>query len=474
MSIRTDLKKPSVLVIGDVILDKYWFGGVERISPEAPIPIVNKNDQEHRPGGAANVAYNLGSLGVKTSIASFIGKDSDGLILQKELNKIGVNTYLYKSKNFNTISKLRILRNTHQLLRVDEEEVNSDLHNHERLFNHVKKNIHKYHSIIISDYGKGALTDSLIHKVIKLCNKTNTNALVDPKGFEFDKYSNADVITPNLSEFEGVVGATESIQDRVVKGKLLRKKLNLKYLLITMGKDGMLIIDKNQHMHFKALAKNVFDVSGAGDTVISTLSAFISANYSINDSVMYANIAAAIVVGKVGTSKVTIDELEEHKNNKKHYLVSNKELKHKVLKYKDEGKKVVMTNGCFDLIHPGHIAYLEEAKSLGDILIVAINTDASVKKLKGNDRPINTLNDRAKILKALNCVDYVISFSSTSPKELYSKILPDILVKGGDYKSSNVEGGAEVLKDGGAVEILKFIDGYSSSSIIDRIKNIDS
>lgn len=465
------IKKSSVLVIGDVILDKYWFGKVDRISPEAPIPIIHKDREEFRLGGAANVAYNLKKIGAKSEIISFIGDDENGNVLKDLLLNKGVKPRLFREKNFKTISKLRVLRNTHQLLRVDEEDENPKL-DHDKILSLIKKNIDKYKAIVISDYGKGALSPKLIKDVIKISNRKKIKVLVDPKGSEFYKYKKAFIITPNLSEFEGIVGKTSSIEDRIKKAKLLRKELDLNYLLLTMGKEGMLIIGEKYSQHFKAEAKNVFDVSGAGDTVISVLAAFLSVDFPINESVKFSNFAAAIVVGKVGTSSVSMSELKclirdtEDKN-----LITQKELINIIENERSNKKKIIMTNGCFDILHSGHLAYLKEARSLGDILIVAINSDSSVSRLKGRDRPINTSKDRAKLLNALEFVDYVIEFKEDTPKKLYSYILPDIIVKGGDYSISEIEGALEVKKNGGEVKVLKFIEGYSSSGIISRIKN---
>tara|TARA_B100001750_G_scaffold50080_1_gene37959 strand:- start:302 stop:1738 length:1437 start_codon:yes stop_codon:yes gene_type:complete len=459
-----------IIVVGDIILDKYWFGDIARISPEAPVPVLNFTEASTKPGGAANVANNIANLGAEVFLFGAIGNDPDGDQLESDLSKMNIKCEFLKSNDFQTISKLRVLNKPNQIVRIDFEKENQTI-DHHLIENRIKSKIDQSSIVVMSDYAKGLLSKEFIKTIIEEANAKNKIVLVDPKSDDFDRYKGATMLTPNKKEFENVVGRCVSDKEIVSKGEQLRQELSLQYLLVTLGAKGMVLILKNNVAWFPSKARKVFDVTGAGDTVISFIAAMLSAGLEIKKTVSIANDAAGIAVGKIGTAKVNMNELSDtfQYGTSKKIFGHHNTLKKIIDEQKSDGKKIVMTNGCFDLLHPGHISYLEKAKSFGDILIVAINSDASVSKLKGTGRPINTLSDREIILSSLSMVDYVISFDSLSPLKLYKEILPDVLVKGGDYKLDEIEGAKEIIESGGEVNIVDFIDGYSSSSIIKKI-----
>jgi D-beta-D-heptose 7-phosphate kinase/D-beta-D-heptose 1-phosphate adenosyltransferase len=462
--------KFSVLVIGDLILDNYWFGNVNRISPEAPVPILNFERANTKPGGASNVAHNIAHLGADCTLVGVVGKDSNGEILCSDLVSKKVTCKVIKSKKFRTISKLRIMNEAYQIVRVDFEEEKQNV-DQKKLFKLIKDSVDKHSVIVLSDYRKGVLTDELTIKCIKEAKARQKVILADPKGSDFQKYKGVTLMKPNLHEFEKVVGKCLTDQDLVMKGEELRNKLNLKYLLITLGARGMVLLEKGSVKWFSSLARSVYDVSGAGDTVISSIAAMLAAGMGIAQAIDLANVAAGIAVGKIGTATVSLQEISSHSllqvQNKIYSTVG--ELSGILDFHRASGKKIVMTNGCFDILHRGHVSYLEEAQSLGDILVVALNSDSSVNKLKGQNRPINKLEDRAIVLASLASVDFIISFEEETPLSLYEEILPDILVKGGDYQSDNMVGASEIVKAGGKVKILEFLDGFSTTALIEHI-----
>ncbi|MGB4498302.1 MAG: bifunctional D-glycero-beta-D-manno-heptose-7-phosphate kinase/D-glycero-beta-D-manno-heptose 1-phosphate adenylyltransferase HldE [Methylococcaceae bacterium] len=461
-----DFSTARILVIGDVMLDRYWSGQAARISPEAPVPIVKVKTIEERVGGAANVALNIAKLGGKVTLIGVIGDDSDGNQLQQMLRAEGVDCDFIVEKNLHTICKLRVMAQHQQLIRVDFEETPLNF-NHadlsERLQNHLEKN----DVVVFSDYGKGTLKN--VADYISTSKKARLKTLVDPKGTDYSRYQNADLITPNLGELKAVVGEGE-IETLIEKGREVLTAQKIENLLLTRGEAGMSLIDAKSTYSLPAQAKDVFDVTGAGDTVISVMALGLAINLPLQEAMVLANLAAGIVVGKVGTSTVSTLELtrEMHTHRNTFGVVSEDELVEIMQRAKVQGEKIVMTNGCFDLLHIGHITYLQQAKALGDRLIVAVNSDESVKILKGNSRPINDLSARMAILAALECVDWVVSFSEKTPERIYNKLLPNVLVKGGDYKIEDVVGGEAVIANGGAVKILSFVDGYSTSKLIEK------
>lgn len=467
------LKKANILVLGDIILDKYLEGSVSRVSPEAPVPVLKPESEEIRLGGAANVASNISALGSKVYLQGIVGKDETSKQLKALLESCKIKNSLIKSSK-PTISKLRLLASKQQLIRLDIEEQFSLID-----WNLLKKSFNKLIAntsatvLILSDYEKGTLQD--IPYLIGQARKNNLRVLVDPKGSNFMKYKGASVITPNYSEFVSEVGGVSSESDLTSKGKNLLVKLNLDALLITRGSEGMTLIERDNkkiiRSDFPTQAKEVFDVSGAGDTVIAALAVGLASNLELNSSVKLANFAAGIVVGKSGTAVPKKSEMEQFFTDDIDNL-TKQSLKRLCDFSKQESKRIVFTNGCFDVLHAGHVSYLESAKKMGDKLIVAINSDSSVKKLKGTDRPINSLAERKVLLEALSCVDWVIDFSEETPLKLIEYLKPDVLVKGADYKIQDIVGSKFVLKSGGEVKTIKFVKGISSTQKINKIRNL--
>lgn len=470
-NITFDFSNAKLLVVGDVLLDKYYHGQTSRISPEAPVPVVNVVGQESRPGGAANVALNLKSLGANVSLQGCVGDDEGantlrGLLLQKE-----ISTHFH-TLNAPTIVKIRALSRHQQLLRLDFEQNFAEFDLTPLIVDY-KKMISKHQVVVLSDYGKGTLTS--VSAFIDAAVAKNIPVIIDPKGTDFAKYRQATLLTPNMSEFQAVVGECNSNQLLEEKGRQLLKSLSLRALLITRGEKGMTLIEKNNStIHLPAYAKEVYDVTGAGDTVIATLSAAIASGHTFYESAKLANLAASIVVGKLGTATISGNELSHAVNRTTPKfpkgIVDEKRLQQIRQELFITKKRLVFTNGCFDLLHPGHVAYLRQAKALGDYLVVAVNDDDSVKRLKGNTRPINNVQSRMTILSALAAVDWVVPFSEDTPLQIISVLKPDVLVKGGDYKISTIVGADIVTKAGGEVKIIDFVQGYSTTATVNKMQ----
>ncbi len=461
-----DFSTARILVIGDVMLDRYWSGQATRISPEAPVPVVKVKTIEERVGGAANVALNIAKLGGNVTLIGVIGDDSEGEQLQRLLQNENVKCDFVVDKNLHTICKLRVMAQHQQLIRVDFEETPLNF-NHADLAMSLQTHLDKNDVVVFSDYGKGTLEN--VADYISIAKKSGLKTLVDPKGTDYSRYKNANLITPNLGELKAVVGDSE-IDTLIEKGRDLLAVQHIETLLLTRGEAGMSLIDANSTHSLSAQAKDVFDVTGAGDTVIAVMALGLAIDLSLKNTMYLANLAAGIVVGKVGTSTVSTLELqrEMHRHRNTFGVLSEDDMLDIMRRAKAQGEKIVMTNGCFDLLHIGHITYLQQAKALGDRLIVAVNSDESVKILKGDSRPINDLSARMTVLAALECVDWVVAFSEETPQRLYEKLLPDILVKGGDYKPEDVVGGEAVIANGGEVKILSFVEGYSTSKLIEK------
>ncbi|UKH17946.1 bifunctional D-glycero-beta-D-manno-heptose-7-phosphate kinase/D-glycero-beta-D-manno-heptose 1-phosphate adenylyltransferase HldE [Actinobacillus pleuropneumoniae] len=460
-----------VLVLGDVMLDRYWFGATNRISPEAPVPVVKVQGIEERAGGAANVAMNIASLSVPVALHGLIGQDDAGRALDKLLNSHNIQNHCVALDSHPTITKLRILSRHQQLLRLDFEEgfhhVASD-----SLLAKLEQEITAYGALILSDYGKGTLES--VQQMIQVARKAGVPTLIDPKGTDFERYRGATLLTPNMSEFEAVVGHCKDDDEIVEKGLKLIADFELTALLVTRSEKGMTLLRPNQApFHLPTQAKEVYDVTGAGDTVISVLATAIADGRPYEEACYLANAAAGVVVGKLGTSTVTPTELENaihHREETGFGILAEDELKRAVEQAKQRGEKIVMTNGCFDILHPGHVSYLENARKLGDRLIVAVNTDESVKRLKGESRPINDLNARMAVLTGLASVDWVVPFAEDTPQRLIGEILPNLLVKGGDYKPEEIAGSQEVWANGGEVKVLNFENGCSTTNVIKKIQ----
>ncbi len=453
------------------MLDQYLFGATSRISPEAPVPVVHVQETDDRPGGAANVAVNLAALGATTRLIGVIGKDAAGDSLENILNARGIDCDFNRVDDRPTITKTRVQSRGQQLIRLDQENP-AELHD-DALVESLQAAVGKAGAVILSDYGKGALTD--VKKMILVCRDAKVPVLVDPKGTDFSKYEGASLITPNQTEFEATAGICDSDEELVKRGEDMVRDLSLGALLITRSEKGMLLLESGvEPLFLSTQAREVYDVTGAGDTVIATLAAAVASRQDLSAAAALANIAAGLVVRKIGVAAITPTEIRvamHQRGQGGRGLVAKDELVAMVDESRGRGERIVMTNGCFDILHAGHVAYLEEAKSLGDRLVVAVNDDDSVRRLKGESRPVNALDDRMLVLAGLAAVDWVVPFSEDTPAELIASVLPDVLVKGGDYRPEDIAGGKEVQDNGGEVCVLAFRDGHSTSRIIDRLRD---
>ena len=464
--------KPNILVVGDLMIDHYLWGNCERISPEAPVQVVDIQKETTVLGGAGNVVNNLVTLGANVSVCSVIGDDDNGIELVEMLKNIDVDTSKIVTQNGRkTSKKSRVIAVSQQILRYDKESKDEVKDNSVKEMLALLEDISAYDIVILSDYGKGVLRDNFCQEVVALANKNNTKVLVDPKGSDFSKYKGAYLLTPNKKE--AILATNIEIKDETtLKQALLKLKdeCDLDISLITLSEDGIATFDDELKI-FPTVAKEVFDVTGAGDTVIASIAYALSADKTIEDVAKFANLAAGVVVGKIGSATVTLDEIEEyeaslHKSTSDTHIKTFEEIDEIVKRYKANGKKVVFTNGCFDILHVGHVKYLQIAKSFGDILIVGLNSDESIKRLKGEDRPINIAQDRAYLLAALESVDFVVPFEEDTPHNLIKMIEPDTLVKGGDYEGKKVVG----TEFSGELKLVEFVDGKSTTKTIEKIK----
>ena len=465
--------QPKILVVGDLMIDHYLWGSCERISPEAPVQVVDISKETTVLGGAGNVINNLNALGAKVSVASVIGDDDNGVELISMLNAIDVDSQnIVTQAKRKTSKKSRVIAVSQQILRYDKESKNDiESSSVSKIIESVSTNISTYDMVVLSDYGKGVLTDELCQTLIKLANENGVRVLVDPKGSDFSKYKGAYLLTPNKKE---AILATniEINNETTLKEALLKLKTecDLGVSLITLSEDGIAIFDDELKI-FPTVAKEVFDVTGAGDTVIASIAFALSSGKNIDDTAKFSNLAAGVVVGKIGSATVSIDEIEEyeaslHKSTSDAHIKSFKDINSIVSRCRANGKRVVFTNGCFDILHVGHVKYLQIAKSFGDILIVGLNSDESVSRLKGPTRPVNIAEDRAYLLAALEAVDFVVPFGEDTPYELIKMIEPDVLVKGGDYEGKTVVG----TEFAGELKLVDFVDGKSTTKTIQKIQ----
>lgn len=463
-----------VLVAGDVMLDRYWSGQTSRVSPEAPVPVVRVDQLSDRPGGAANVALNVASLGVPCDLLGVAGNDEAGRQLRKSVEATGVSCKILFQENSATITKLRVLSRHQQLIRLDFEDARPQYHE-AHLKDAFDRCLSETDVVVLSDYNKGTLTSAV--ELIERANRQQSRVLVDPKGADFRRYTGAYLLTPNRQEFETVVGACENDTELERKARVLIRNLKLQALLVTRSEQGMTLVERDGPAHhFSANVREVFDVTGAGDTVIAVLAAALAAGHKLVEATELANIAAGLVVAKLGAASVTVAELQQALSRKQlahHGVLTEEELLVHVERARQQGERLVMTNGCFDILHRGHVAYLREARALGDRLIVAVNTDASVQDLKGTSRPINPLVERMAVLAALEGVDWVVPFSESTPARLIARVLPDVLVKGGDYRAEEIAGYDSVTANGGEVKILPYLDGISTTAMIARIRALE-
>jgi D-beta-D-heptose 7-phosphate kinase/D-beta-D-heptose 1-phosphate adenosyltransferase len=456
------VKAPNILVVGDLMVDHYLYGDVDRVSPEAPVQVVDIKSEELLMGGAGNVINNLLGLGARVGVCSVIGDDSGGEFLQRRLGEKGVvKEGLTIQKDRRTSKKSRIISSHQQILRVDrEDKCDISKKSEELILVRASIILEFYDLVIISDYGKGVMSDTLTSGIIELANSKKIPILVDPKGSDYSKYKKATLITPNKKEAELAVGFAINDNKTLKEAlKILKDTLDLNYSIITLSEDGIAMLE-DEVITIPTVAKDVFDVTGAGDTVIAAIAVSLVQNRPIIDALEYANRAAAVAVSHVGCYAVQASDIESDIPIKK--IVSLDELTNSLKR----DKKVVFTNGCFDILHSGHVRYLKEAKSFGDILIIGLNGDDSIKRLKGSSRPINGFNDRAEVLASLDMVDFIVKFDSDTPYDLIKTIKPDILVKGGDYKDKEVVG-SDFCKE---LRLVDFVDGKSTTDIIKRAR----
>ncbi|MBI4711738.1 MAG: D-glycero-beta-D-manno-heptose-7-phosphate kinase [Planctomycetes bacterium] len=469
------LGSPRIMVVGDIILDKYIYGTVNRISPEAPIQILNAQHEELRLGGAANVAHNLVTLGARASICGVIGGDDPGRAVKTIARNTHINTGgLFIDPARTTPVKTRLIAHNQQVLRVDNEKP-SPVYTaiEQRLIKYLKANIKNYDAILVSDYNKGTLTNTLLKTLTSLGRAHRKPIIIDPKGKDYRKYYRATAITPNRQEAELATGI--EITDAASRRQAARELVNnakLDFVIITLGEKGLYLLDKKgKEFYDPARPLRVYDVTGAGDTVLATLGIAFAGGLNYTDALHLANLAAGVVVSKVGTATVTRQEIIEHYRNLNdsvsgNKLVSLKELSDALKNKRPAGNKIVFTNGCFDILHPGHIATLEFASSQGDILVVGLNSDKSVQRIKGPGRPIMNQAQRAGVLAGLAAVDYIVLFDEPTPIKLIKAIKPDVLVKGADWKQDKIVGRQYVAK----VLIVPLVKGLSTTDIIKRIK----
>ncbi len=466
-------KSPKILVIGDLMIDHYLWGTCERISPEAPVQIVKVDTESLVLGGAGNVIHNLKKLGAKVDFIGIIGDCDNSDELKKLLLNIDVSTKnLFTEKNRITTKKSRVISSHQQVIRYDRENTEEvNIESQEKILTSFKKMVSNYEVILLSDYGKGTLSTKLTQSLIKIANKLNKKILIDPKGSNYLKYKGAYLLTPNIKEASGAtninISDDKSVYDAIEK---LKSEYELSVSIITLSERGVAIYDNDFRIH-STPAKEVFDVTGAGDTVLAALGFSLACELDIDDAVKFANLAAGVVIGKIGSATATLNEIIEYesslnKSSSNKHIKSIEQITIISAELKSRGKKIIFTNGCFDVLHMGHVKYLEISKNYGDILIVGINSDLSVKKLKGPSRPINSQIDRAYILAALEVVDYVVVFDKDTPYELIKAIRPNTLIKGGDYKNKNVIG-QDIVDE---LKIVDFIEGKSTTNTIKQIQ----
>lgn len=463
-----DCSSVHLLVVGDLMLDRYFHGAANRISPEAPVPVLRVENIEEHPGGAANVAVNITSLEAKASLIGLVGTDDNAVRLRRVVEDCGVTPEFIACKDATTTVKSRIVSCGQQLMRLDFE---CGLHGQaldelERLFS---GHIGKVDAVILSDYAKGCLVN--IEKLIALAREHGKPVFADPKGTDFSRYCGVDVLTPNRTEFEAVVGPCQSRDKMAERAVKMSKELGIGTFVITLGKDGVLLIDGCDSVHhFPARAHEVYDVTGAGDTVVSVFATMVATGASHFEAVQLANQAAGLVVEKSGTATVTMDEFARYGHHPRS-ICSEAELLRRVANAKARGQRIVMTNGCFDLLHAGHVAFLTQAATLGDRLLVAVNSDESVAAIKADNRPVNPLEKRMRVVAALAMVDWVVPFSEQTPERLITAISPDVLTKGGDYAPDQIAGAQHVKQQGGEVIVLDYIEGNSTTELITAIRN---
>ena len=464
-------KKPHIAVIGDLMIDHYIWGSCERISPEAPVQVVNVSNESVVLGGAGNVVNNLQSLGAKVTVLSVVGNDENAKKMEELLRNTSSKSILVHEKNRHTTKKSRIVASNQQVIRYDDEtKEDISLSSQVMLLEALKKELFHFDTLLLSDYGKGVLTSNLTRDIIALAKDMNKPVLVDPKGSDYSKYTGATLLTPNKKEAVLATKINIDNEDSLAKAlKLLKDNLELDYSIITLSEDGIGLLDKKVQT-IPTVAREVFDVTGAGDTVLASLGVALASGFNIVEACEFANKAAAVVVAKVGSATVTLNEVEEYEHSlnqgQSESKIKNFEQIERIAKrLKEQGRKIIFTNGCFDILHRGHATYLQKAKELGDILILGLNSDESITRLKGKDRPINNLEDRAFLIGALESIDFVVPFTEDTPYELIKLINPNVLVKGADYEGKEVVG-SDVADE---VQLIEFVEGKSTTNLIKKM-----
>jgi D-beta-D-heptose 7-phosphate kinase/D-beta-D-heptose 1-phosphate adenosyltransferase len=470
------LSDVKILVVGDIMLDRYWQGDTARISPEAPVPVVRVSDFEDKAGGAANVAKNIVHLGAQASLLGIIGEDDNGQSLQASLEKEGISSLLVKQNQAPTITKIRILSRSQQVVRLDIEQSFSQQHAN-LLSAEFERLIDQFEMVLFSDYNKGSLAN--IGTMIDVAKKAGKTVLVDPKSKDLAVYAGADYVTPNLTEYQAAGGVSGDEEQIAQSAKKIISDCSIGAMLLTRSEQGMSLITATEKFDYPAQTLEVADVTGAGDTVIATLAVMLGTQMPASQAVEIANIAAGITVTRLGAATLSPEELSSNltaylERTGAHYHPTADEVFERIEQARRRGDKIVFTNGCFDILHAGHVRYLAQAKTRGDKLVVGLNNDDSITRLKGADRPVNSLQERATVLTALAAVDWVIPFGSVeendTPANLIQQLKPDVLVKGGDYKIEDIAGAEFVLANGGNVEVLEFVNDCSTSKVISKIK----
>ncbi len=460
-----------VLVVGDIMLDRYWHGDSWRLSPEAPVPVVYVRGAEERPGGAGNVALNIAALGASVTLIGVVGEDEAGATLCRHLESVGVDCQVERVPHCATVAKVRVLSRHQQLIRLDFEG-GFEFPDPAPVERRLRAHLPRADVVLFSDYAKGTLR--AVERWIPMAKAAGKPVLVDPKGRDFGRYRGATVLTPNLAELEAVVGPCDDEEVLRRRAEALREEIDLNALLVTQGERGMTLFAAGREaLHLPARAREVYDVTGAGDTVAAMLAVSLAAGQDLARAAQLANVAAGIVVGKLGAAVVSPDELHDaltEQASPSRGVVDEETLVGAAAAARGRGEVLVMTNGCFDLLHAGHVRYLEQARALGERLIVAVNDDASVRRLKGQRRPVNPLAQRMEVLAGLSAVDWVVPFAEDTPERLICRVRPDVLVKGGDYRPEAIAGGQCVRSGGGRVVVLDWIDGCSTSGMIAAIR----
>lgn len=461
------MHSPKILVVGDLMVDHYIWGSCDRISPEAPVQVIKAQKETKKLGGAGNVISNLKALGAQTGIISVVGDDEIGQTTISLLDKLEVcYKYIKIERNRESSQKSRVMAAHQQVIRIDKESI-CDIKCEDEIINSFENCINKFDLVLLSDYGKGVLSEKICQNLIQIAKANKKMVLIDPKGSNYKKYKGATLLTPNKKEASEATRIQIKDKNSLKKAiKKLKFDLELHHSIITISEDGIALYDDELEI-FPALAREVFDVTGAGDSVLAALGFCLARGDEIKSAIKTANLAAAVVVAKLGSANATFEEIEEISRERSGFArkIKSSDEVAKIV-HNSHDKKIVFTNGCFDILHLGHIKYLQSAKSFGDKLIVGLNSDDSIKRLKGESRPINSQNDRASLLAALEFVDYVVIFNEDTPLNLIKKLKPDILVKGADYEGKEVVGSA-IVSD---VRLVEFIDGKSTTNLINKIK----